>query len=53
MESKHLAILGVILGIILMLLAGHNITEGDKSMWVIIEMIAGIGLFIACITKIN
>ncbi len=53
MGSKHLAIIGVISGIILMLLAGHNISDGDKGFWVVIEMLSGIGLFVSSITKID
>lgn len=53
MGSKHLAIIGVISGIILMLLAGHNISDGDKDFWVVIEMLSGIGLFVSSITKID
>ena len=53
MVSKHLAIIGVIAGIMLMLLAGNNITNGEKSFWTIVEMLAGVGLFASCIAKIN
>lgn len=53
MIPKHLAIIGVILGIILILLAGDDISNGDKSFWVIIKMFCGIVFFVSCITQIN
>tara|TARA_Y100000817_G_C16803856_1_gene520946 strand:+ start:924 stop:1085 length:162 start_codon:yes stop_codon:yes gene_type:complete len=53
MISKHLAIIGVIIGIILILLAGNDISDGDKSFWTIIRMFIGITFFLTCITKIN
>jgi len=53
MIPKHLAIIGVILGIILILLAGDDISNGDKSFWVIIKMFSGIAFFASCITQIN
>lgn len=53
MIPKHLAIIGVIIGIILILLAGDDISDGDKSFWVVMKMLIGIVLFVSCITKIN
>lgn len=53
METKHLAIIGIITSIILMLMSGSDISEGDKSTQTVITMILAICLFAGSVSKMG